>query len=989
MDQPVLAPPQAPTTVPEEARSAVADTKTASPGPDPRRDGNAPETADAPPVRPAPVIADAPPAPGADLLTPSGAPLQAPAVHTDGRAAKKIISAVWPGNPYPRGATWDGEGVNFSLFSANAEKVELCMFDPTGRRELQRIELNERTDESWHAYLPEARPGLLYGYRVHGPYEPERGHRFNPHKLLIEPYAKHIQGQIRWSDAHFGYRMGNPKEDLSIDRHDNAPGMPKCRVIDPAFTWGDDRPPRVPFHDTVIYELHVRGFTMRHPDVPPELRGTYAGLGTAPVIDHLLRLGITAVELMPVHTFVDDRHLLERGMKNYWGYNTIGFFAPDMRYSATGRVSEFKTMVKTLHSAGIEVILDVVYNHTAEGNQLGPTLSFRGVDNASYYRLVPQDPRYYMDFTGCGNTLNMQHPRVLALLMDSLRYWVTEMHVDGFRFDLASALARELFDVDRLGSFFDTIGQDPVLSQVKLIAEPWDVGAGGYQVGNFPPGWNEWNDRYRDTVRAYWKGDENLIGDFARRFTGSADLYEASGRKPHASVNFVTAHDGFTMQDLVSYDSKHNEANGEDNRDGSDNNRSWNHGIEGHTSDAAINALRARQKRNMIATLLLSQGVPMLLAGDELGQTQNGNNNAYCQDNELSWLDWDLTSEERDFLEFVAQMVTFRRRHPVFSRRRFLKATQLADGIREVAWLRPDGGEMTDNEWHTTYYRCIGVYMAGTVIERVDKRGKPVSDNNFLTLFNAHHEKIDFELPAFHAGGAWQVGLDTANAKHPFEQKPYEAGATYPLEGRSMALLIATTAHPALQYRGGEKGAAATQPSTRSKRAARRTASQSKEPAPAGASAPPATTASPPATVATSAPPATTASPPATVAASAPPATTASPPETAAASAPAAITTPAPAAAAARAPEAVTASTAGAVEASAPATTAPSADAAAPASAAATSAGTPEALLESEPSSPHAGPATATASTPAKPGTTPSTPTDPLPDKLGQDSKGG
>ena len=798
MDQPVPAPAQAPAPVPAPAPApAPEEARTASPD-----ESHA-------------------------LVEP-----HAPSVHTDGRATKKPISAVWPGIPYPRGATWDGEGVNFSLFSANAEKVELCVFDSQGRRELQRIELKERTDDAWHAYLPEARPGLLYGYRVHGPYDPERGHRFNAHKLLIEPYAKHIQGQIKWSDAHFGYRMGHPKEDLSFDKHDNAPGIPKSRVIDPAFTWGDDRPPRIPFHDTVIYELHVRGFTMRHPDVPPEFRGTYAGLTTAPVIDHLLRLGVTAVELMPVHAFVDDRHLLERGMKNYWGYNTIGFFAPDMRYSATGRVSEFKTMVKTLHSAGIEVILDVVYNHTAEGNQLGPTLSFRGVDNASYYRLVPNDPRYYMDFTGCGNTLNMQHPRVLALLMDSLRYWVTEMHVDGFRFDLASALARELFDVDRLGSFFDTVGQDPVLSQVKLIAEPWDVGAGGYQVGNFPPGWNEWNDRYRDSVRSYWKGDENLIGDFARRFTGSADLYEASGRKPHASVNFVTAHDGFTMQDLVSYDGKHNEANGEDNRDGSDNNRSWNHGVEGATDDAAINALRAQTKRNMIATLLLSQGVPMILAGDELGQTQNGNNNAYCQDNELSWLDWDLTGEEREFLEFVAQMVTFRRRHPVFSRRRFLQGRELADGIREVAWLRPDGGEMTDAEWHTTYNRCLGVYMAGTVIERVDKRGRPVHDNNFLTLFNAHHEKIDFLLPEFHAGGAWQVVLDTANTKHPFGQKPYDAGASFPLEGRSMALLISTTAHPALQYRGGEKGAEATQPPARARRASRKPNSQPKQQAP-------------------------------------------------------------------------------------------------------------------------------------------------------------
>jgi isoamylase len=745
------------------------------------------------------------------------------------KARAKPISAVWPGQSYPRGATWDGEGVNFSLFSANAEKVELCLFDESGKREVQRIAFRERTDDSWHAYLPEARPGMLYGYRVHGPYAPERGQRFNPNKLLIEPYAKHIQGQLRWSDAHFGYRVGHAKEDLSFDKHDNAPGIPKCRVIDPAFTWGDDRPPRTSFHDTVIYELHVRGFTMRHPEVPPELRGTYAGLATAPVIDHLLRLGVTAVELMPVHAFIDDRHLVERGRRNYWGYNTIGFFAPDMRYSATGRISEFKTMVKTLHSAGIEVILDVVYNHTAEGNHMGPTLSFRGVDNASYYRLVHDNPRYYMDFTGCGNTLNMQHPRVLALLMDSLRYWVQEMHVDGFRFDLASALARELFDVDRLGSFFDTIGQDPVLSQVKLIAEPWDVGAGGYQVGNFPPGWNEWNDRYRDTVRAYWKGDEGTMGDFARRFTGSADLYEASGRKPHSSVNFITAHDGFTLQDLVSYNGKHNEANGEENRDGNNDNRSWNHGAEGPTDDAGVNSLRRRQKRNLVATLLLSQGVPMLLAGDELGHTQHGNNNAYCQDNEISWLEWDLTTEEREFFDFVAQMVSFRRHHPVFSRRRFLQERTLPDGVKEVAWLRPDGEELTDEDWNTFFNRCLGVYMAGTAIERVDRRGRPVKDNNFLVLFNAHHEEIPFLLPGFHAGGAWLLVLDTANENEAFgRQKHFDVSARFPLQGRSMAVLIATTPHPALRTQQG--GTPAAQPPAR--RASDRVMQAAPEPTP-------------------------------------------------------------------------------------------------------------------------------------------------------------
>ncbi len=702
------------------------------------------------------------------------------------------ITAVWPGHPYPRGATWDGEGVNFSLFSAHADKVEVCIFDPTGRHELQRIELRERTDEVWHCYLPEARPGLLYGYRVHGPYKPEQGHRFNPHKLLIEPYAKHLQGDLHWSDAHFGYRVGHARQDLSFDKRDSAPGTPKCRVIDPAFTWGDDRPPRIPWHDTVIYEAHVRGMTMRHPQVPPPLRGTYAGLATAPVTEHLLRLGVTTLEIMPVHSFVDDRHLLEKGLRNYWGYNTIGFFAPHLRYSASGRISEFKTMVKAMHSAGIEVILDVVYNHTAEGNQMGPTLSFRGLDNASYYRLAPDDPRYYMDFTGTGNTLNLQHPRVLQLLMDSLRYWVLEMHVDGFRFDLASALARELFDVDRLGSFFDTIGQDPVLSQVKLIAEPWDIGSGGYQVGNFPPGWNEWNDKYRDTMRAYWKGDGGLIGDFAQRFTGSSDLYEASGRKPHASINFITAHDGFTLLDLVSYNDKHNEANGEDNRDGNNDNRSWNCGAEGPTDDAAIRALRLRQRRNLIATLLLSQGVPMMLAGDELNRTQNGNNNAYCQDNETSWLSWDFDPQQEEFLDFCAHMIALRRRHPVFSRRRFLRAQAIdAEGRKEVVWLTPEGTEMTESQWNEHFARCLGVYLSGAAIERSDRRGRPVRDSNFLLLFNAHHEEIAFVLPQFLSDKTWWTTLDTA-ATEAFEQRRMTAGESYPLQGRSLVLLRET-----------------------------------------------------------------------------------------------------------------------------------------------------------------------------------------------------
>jgi glycogen operon protein len=724
-----------------------------------------------------------------------------PARHEPGheRSARTVsptdarpITAVWPGHPYPRGATWDGEGVNFAVFSGHAEKVELCIFDPSGRHELQRIEMTEQTDEVWHCYLPEGRPGMLYGYRVHGPYDPENGHRFNPNKLLIEPYAKHLEGPLEWSDAHFGYKLGHAKGDLSFDKRDSAPGTPKCRVVDPAFTWGDDRPPRVPWHDTVIYEAHVRGLTMRHPQVPPHLRGTYAGLATAPVIEHLLRLGVTTIELMPVHAYVDERPVTERRLRNYWGYNTIGFFAPELRYSATGRISEFKTMVKTLHSAGIEVILDVVYNHTAEGNQMGPTLSFRGIDNVSYYRLSPEDPRYYLDFTGTGNTLNLQHPRVLQLIMDSLRYWVQEMHIDGFRFDLASALARELFDVDRLGSFFDTIGQDPVISQVKLIAEPWDIGSGGYQVGNFPPGWNEWNDKYRDSMRAYWKGDGGLIGEFARRFTGSADLYEASGRKPHASINFITAHDGFTLTDLVSYNSKHNEANGEDNRDGNSHNLSWNCGAEGPTSDPDVRQLRIRQKRNLAATLLLSQGVPMVLAGDELGHTQGGNNNAYCQDNELSWLTWDLDEEQERFLEFFGHMIALRRRHPVFSRRRFLQGnTTTADGLREIIWLTPDGREMTETEWQQHFARCLGVYLAGGAIEKRDRRGRLLQDNNFLLLFNAHHEMIPFTVPQFLGDKVWWTVLDTS-ATAPFEQRKIERGKSYELQGRSLALLRET-----------------------------------------------------------------------------------------------------------------------------------------------------------------------------------------------------
>jgi len=704
------------------------------------------------------------------------------------------MTAVWPGNPYPRGATWDGAGVNFSLFSENATRVELCLFDPTGRHETQRVALNEHTDQIWHCYLPEARPGLLYGYRCHGPYDPERGHRFNANKLLIEPYARLLSGPMLWSDAHFGYDADDPTLDLSFDARDSAAGTPKCQVINPAFDWGDDRPPRTDWHDTVIYEVHVRGMTMRHPQVPPALRGTYAGLATTPVIEHLKRLGVTAVELMPVHAFLDDRRLVDLGLRNYWGYNTIGYLAPEMRYSASGQVEEFKAMVKSLHAAGIEVILDVVYNHTAEGNELGPTLSFRGIDNAAYYRLMPGELRRYMDFTGTGNTLNLQHPRVLQLIMDSLRYWVQDMHVDGFRFDLASALARELFDVDRLGSFFDTISQDPVLSQVKLIAEPWDVGAGGYQVGNFPPGWNEWNDKYRDSVRAYWKGDGGLIGEFARRFTGSADLYEASGRKPHASINFVTAHDGFTLTDLVSYNSKHNEDNGEDNRDGSDDNRAWNCGLEGPTADRQITQLRERQKRNLITTLLLSQGVPMLLAGDELGRTQGGNNNAYCQDNELSWLDWDLDPAEHEFMAFIERVIALRRGHAIFSRRYFLTGKTVdGENFKDITWFTPAGTEMTDFDWQQGFARCLSVHLSGAAVHRTDRRGQPVRDENFTLLFNAHHGTMAFVLPRLSAARSWRVELQTATGRAGHVEH-LAGGATRMVPARSIVLLMEVSA---------------------------------------------------------------------------------------------------------------------------------------------------------------------------------------------------
>jgi glycogen operon protein len=698
---------------------------------------------------------------------------------------------VWMGRPYPLGATWDGEGVNFALFSEHAERVELCLFDRDGLVETERLDVPYQTDQIWHCYLPDARPGTVYGYRVHGPYEPAAGHRFNPNKLLLDPYAKDLVGEVRWSDRLFGYRVGHAEQDLSFDPHDNAAETLKCKVVDTAFTWAGDELLRTPWHDTVIYELHVKGFTQRHPDIPPHLRGTYAGLASAPAIEHLKRLGVTAVELMPVHAFIDDRHLVARGLRNYWGYNSIGYFAPDVRYSSSGNIKEFKTMVKRLHSEGIEVILDVVYNHTAEGNHLGATLCFRGLDNVAYYRLDEQHPRYYRDYTGCGNTLNMRHPRVLQLIMDSLRYWVEEMHVDGFRFDLASALARELHAVDRLGAFFDIIQQDPVLSQVKLIAEPWDLGEGGYQVGNFPVGWTEWNGKYRDSVRAYWKGDGGLIGDLAYRLTGSSDLYEHGGRRPHASINFVTCHDGFSLHDLVSYNAKQNQANGEENRDGENHNLSWNCGVEGPTRNEHIKELRSQQKRNFLATLMLSQGVPMLRSGDELGQTQQGNNNAYCQDNALTWLNWELGAREAELLRFVRRMIRLRRRHPAFHRRHFFQGRDIVGvGVKDITWLTPAGDEMATSEWSQSFARCLGMFLAGSAMDEYDERGRLVLDDNFIILLNGDHEGLDFMLPKFPAKSRWNVEIDTAwPAGERRDGRHFASGEAYPLQKRSLVLL--------------------------------------------------------------------------------------------------------------------------------------------------------------------------------------------------------
>jgi glycogen operon protein len=679
-----------------------------------------------------------------------------------------VSRVAWPGGPFPLGPTWDGQGTNFSLFSENAERVELCLFDQDGNEE--RVNVADRTAFNWHCYLPGVGPGQRYGYRVFGPYEPEEGHRFNPAKLLIDPYAKAIEGAVDWDAANTLPYVPEPEDpenaDLEPDDEDSAPAIPKCLVIDERFDWEGDVQPRTPWNQTVIYETHVKGFTMRHPDVRDDLRGTYGGLASEPAIAYLKELGVTAVELLPIHHIADESFLAERGLTNYWGYSSIGYFAPHAGYAATGstgeQIREFKGMVKALHREGIEVILDVVYNHTAEGNHLGPMLSFKGVDNKSYYRLVPDDERFYMDFTGTGNSLNVVHPSTLRLIMDSLRYWVTECHVDGFRFDLASALARELYDVDRLSAFFDTIHQDPVLSQVKLIAEPWDVGPGGYQVGNFPVLWTEWNGIYRDVMRDFWRGQAR-VGDFAARLAGSSDLYEPDGRNPFASINFITAHDGFPLADLVAYNDKHNEANLEDNRDGTDDNRSWNCGAEGPTDDPEILALRARQQRNFLTTLMLSQGVPMLLGGDEICRTQGGNNNAWCQDNEISWYEWEIGENGRELLAFTKRLIALRQRHPVFRRRHFLSGDSTEDsGLPDAWWFRTDGRRMTQRDWEQSDLHHVGLFLNGEEFPYLDARGERIHDDSFLLLFNAHHEDVEFRLPTARYGARWALELSSA-----------------------------------------------------------------------------------------------------------------------------------------------------------------------------------------------------------------------------------
>jgi isoamylase len=702
-----------------------------------------------------------------------------------------MINKIYPGKPYPLGATWDDKGVNFALYADNATGVELCLFtDKNTETESDKIKLVERTHQIWHCFIPGIAPGQLYGYRVHGPFEPENGHRYNPNKLLIDPYAKAISGVIDWHDSLFGYELGNPNEDLSFSDTNSAAFVPKSVVIDSHFEWEDDQPPRTPYHQSIIYEAHVKGFTQQHPDIPEKIRGTYEALGHPVTIKYLQDLGVTAIELMPVHQFVADRHLVEKGLTNYWGYNTIAFFAPDMRYAgdidAGKQVQEFKQMVKELHKAGIEVILDVVYNHTGEGNHLGPTLSFKGIDNASYYRLMEDNQRFYKDYTGTGNTLNAMLPNVLRYIMDSLRYWIVEMHVDGFRFDLASTLARELHEVNRLSAFFDIIHQDPTISQVKLIAEPWDVGEGGYQVGKFPPGWAEWNGKYRDCIRDYWIGADSMLGEFGQRFTGSPDLYQDDYRKPTASINFITAHDGFTLNDLISYNEKHNEANGENNNDGENHNRSWNCGVEGPTDDPEVNKLRDRQKRNLLATMFLSQGVPMLVAGDEFGRTQHGNNNAYCQDNEISWLNWAEADEQ--LLAFTRKLIQIRKEHPIFRRRRWFQGQPVkAKGLEDIAWFLPEGIEMEEENWNHDFARSLGVFLNGRGLHAVGPEGEQLFDDNFYVIFNAHHEALEYKLPEKIYSKKWKIVMDTSNDE--IHEQTLNKEESITVEGRSIVLL--------------------------------------------------------------------------------------------------------------------------------------------------------------------------------------------------------
>lgn len=699
------------------------------------------------------------------------------------------------GRPFPLGATWDGEGTNFSLYSAIAERVELCLFDETGHQQTAAIELHHRDEHVWHVYLPGCLPGTRYGYRVHGPYRPAEGLRCNPAKLLLDPHARKVVGKVEWSQALYAYPLGGEAEDHEMDTHDSALFVPKAVVVDDQFDWGDDRPPRVPWKDTVFYELHVKGFTQRHPDIPQALRGTYAGLASAEAIAHIKSLGVTSVELLPVHAFVDDHRLVDMGLRNYWGYNTLAFFAPEMRYNASGTLAEFKGMVKLLHAAGVEVILDVVYNHTAEGNHLGPTLSLKGIDNPAYYRLSADDPRYYHDVTGTGNTVNSVHVAGLRLILDSLRYWVEQMHVDGFRFDLASAIARHSDAAfDTYSSFLSAVSQDPVLSHVKLIAEPWDTGDGGYQVGGFPLGWAEWNGRYRDSVRSFWRGDDGALSGFAHRLCGSADLYQAGGRGPTASVNIVTVHDGFTLRDLVSYNEKHNDANGEDNKDGENHNISWNCGVEGETDDPEVLALRLRQQRNFLATLFVSQGTPLLLAGDELGRTQQGNNNGYCQDNELSWLDW-RSGQDAGLKEFVRHMIALRRELPALRRTGFFTGQADAQGRKDITWFNHLGLEMNEEEWCDPLARSAGALLCGRQTGEIDDAGCSVASHSVLILFNAYHENLPFMLPE-HRAQRWRVRVDTSSFDDAPEGIEWVPGDHYPLTGRSMAVLTQPSGGP-------------------------------------------------------------------------------------------------------------------------------------------------------------------------------------------------